>query len=810
MRRMTALLLVLVLAASYATPVAHSSPTGKFGSSGGCSCHYGSGSTVSLTGTPTDYTPGQTYSLIISVSSSSGSKGGFSLVVNKGAFSNPGTSAKVNSQDTREATHSNANQRSWTLDWTAPTSGSGTAAFSYAGNAVNGDGTNNGDAPSTGSKNVPEGSGSNNAPSASGVAISPNPAGTIDTLQMSYSYFDSDGDPETGTKIRWYRDGSILTLRNDEITVPDSMTAKGESWYVTVTPSDGSDDGNPVTSSTMIISNSAPIVQSASISPSSPIEGEDLILSASGFDEDSEMTSISSVQWFVDGAIVNSLTDQSTVPAIAARSGDVWHAKVKVTDNEDSSQWFTTQSVTIGGTNTAPTMTSVDLGTGPYYTLDDLTITWDFDDVDGDPVSDYQVKWKLNSIEQAQTGTTLSADDTSKDQTWKAGCRVSDGAEWSDWMWSDGMTIQNTVPQLNSFALDQEMVFDLDMATYSFDSFDADDDELTVLSLWVPQFTGPVGTVHTLSIQLRDDDGALSSTSSDTITIKNSPPTVNFSGNTSQNSLGDLAPTFSTDDANSDQVTLSYQWLKNGFSTAFNSSSIPQSYLGPGDVWTVIVTPNDGSDDGQTLSISLTITNFAPGANIVVADQIWIDVSTILSASESTDIDGVIVDALWDIDGQIYSGLELSYTPDSATTEINLIVYDDSGAQSDSVAIQLLATNPPQASDLQSKIDGTKVALTWNGQASEWAVYRDGTHLGNTEDLTWKDQPPIEGIHTYSVHPVIDGMTLSVSAQEPVEVSAADIAEPPGPEYGFGMVFGILMIFIGLTSVGLSFIPRRD
>ncbi|MGY8755325.1 MAG: choice-of-anchor V domain-containing protein [Candidatus Poseidoniales archaeon] len=810
MRRTTALLLVLVLAASYAAPVAQSSSTGKFNTTSGCSCHYGSGSTVSLTGTPTDYTPGQTYSLTISVSGPAGSKGGFSLNVSDGAFSNPGTSAKVNSQDTSQATHSNSNQRSWTLDWTAPTSGSGTASFTFAGNAVNGNGDPNGDAPSTGSKNVPEGSGTNNAPSVSNILLTPSPAYSTDLLQMSYSYFDSDGDSESGTEIRWYRDSSILTLRNDETTVPDSMTAKGQSWYVTVTPSDGADDGNPVSSSTVIIANSPPTVQSASISPSSPVQGEDLVLSANGDDDDDDVTSIDLVQWYVDGVIVNSLEDETTVPAIAARNGDVWHAKVKVSDNEDTSQWFTTQTVTIGGTNTAPTMTSVSLDDEPYYTVDDLTATWDSDDADGDSPSDYQIKWKLNSAEQAQDGTTISSADTIKGQTWQAGCRVSDGEEWSAWMWSSGVTIQNTAPQLNSLTLDQDLVLGLEEVTYSFDGFDADEDQLTVLSSWEPQFAGPPGTIHTLTIQLRDDDGALSSTLSDTVTIQNSQPTVNFSGETSQDSLSELAPSFSTDDVNSDQVSLSFSWLKNGFSTAFNSSSIPASNLGPGDIWTVMVTPNDGNNDGLTLSVSFTISNLAPSANIVVEDQAWIGVSTTLSAVESTDIDGVVVDAVWEIDSQLYSGIELSYVPISATTTVNLIVYDDSGAQSDSTSIQLSAITPPQASDLKSKTDGTKVTLTWDGQSSEWAIYRNGVHLGNTEDLIWKDQPPIEGIHTYSVYPVIEGITLSVSSQAPVEISAADIAQSPGPEYGFGMMFSILMIVVGIASVGLSFVPRRD
>ena len=74
---------------------------GKFSSGTGCGCHYGGSATASMTGQPSSYTPGSTYTLSISVSGGvSGSAGGFSLDVNKGTLSTGGVgimAVKVNS-----------------------------------------------------------------------------------------------------------------------------------------------------------------------------------------------------------------------------------------------------------------------------------------------------------------------------------------------------------------------------------------------------------------------------------------------------------------------------------------------------------------------------------------------------------------------------------------------------------------------------------------------------------------------------------------------------------------------------------------
>ena len=102
--------------------------------------------------------------------------------------------------------------------------------------------------------------GQNNKPIAKDLTITPTTPKTNDNLTATYTYFDPDGDPEntTLTEIRWYRNGIPVQELNNTLIVPSNFTTKGEIWYFTVRPSDGTDFGQPQTSPNVTIQNSPP------------------------------------------------------------------------------------------------------------------------------------------------------------------------------------------------------------------------------------------------------------------------------------------------------------------------------------------------------------------------------------------------------------------------------------------------------------------------------------------------------------------------------------------------------------------------
>jgi PKD repeat protein len=116
----------------------------------GCSCHEEIQPSVILTldGLPEEYEPFQTYRLILDVSGGpseysggSNAKGGFNLNASAGSLAIPGGSTDVQVEPiSGEATHSEIgnDQRSWVIDWTAPSNEDVT--FNFLGNSVDGNG----------------------------------------------------------------------------------------------------------------------------------------------------------------------------------------------------------------------------------------------------------------------------------------------------------------------------------------------------------------------------------------------------------------------------------------------------------------------------------------------------------------------------------------------------------------------------------------------------------------------------------------------------------------------------------------------
>ena len=670
---------------------------------------------------------------------------------------------------------------------------------------ANGASGNNGDAWGTTTITVPEsGPAPNNPPSVTNVQLSPTNPVTTDTLTLTYTFQDSDGDSESGTMIRWYKDGVLVSSRNDQMTVPSSLTAKGESWNATVTPSDGTDDGSPVHSSNLLIANSIPFVNSAEITPSDALESDDLTLIHLSSDADNDVVAVSDTEWYVDGSKVSAFDGDTTIPSVAIRDGDVWYAKVKVNDGEVDSDWFTTQDITIGSDNTPPTMVSVSIAGGPFTTTDDLQATAQATDADNDALT---YEWDWPGTNGAISSATLPSFYTEKGESWTVRCRVTDGVVYSDWMESSAVIIQNTAPVLNELTIDQETVFFDSEATYSYDASDIDGDTLDTSETWELN-----GDILTLTLSVYDDEMEYSNTMSDTVQIVNSLPTLSYDGPLSQSALVPLSPTIQSDDANGDTVTTSWQWMRNGFMTDENGSTISENKLGAGDIWTAMITPNDGQDDGPVLVIDFTISNTEPTASITAPESLIQGAMVTFSATSSSDIDGAVVNAIWSIDGTVmHNGMTFTTI---MTQQLNLQVkvIDDLGAD-DVYSQTFTGTQAPMAMNTQVKLDGSDVVITWEGDSEEWAVVHNGQVIDTTSELKYRHSPTMEGQHVYSVMPVIDGQTIqgeSAGSTDSVELSTSLVPEAPGPSDTAGLVFSIILLLVGLIGVVVSFLPRRD
>jgi len=840
------LVVILVLLVLLGTsPLTQGYSSGVYNRSSGCGCHSQSGSTaatVSLTGHPAQYTAGATSTLSISVSNGvSGTNGGFSLEVDKGSLSSGvGFAVNVNSAQ-NSATHSitGSSQRSWSVDWTAPSTGSGIVTLSVAGMTANGAGGNSGDRWATLSYQIPEAGGvPNTPPDVSNVVLGPTGAMTSSTLTLSYTYSDTDNDPESGTQIQWFKDDVEQTSLQG-LTVPSSQTSKGQAWKAIVTPSDGSDPGSPMTSNTLIIANSIPTLTVPEIQPSTPSSDDVLSFSSTSSDDDLDAVHYD-VRWFLDGNLVSELNDMESLPAYVTRDGDSWVVEVRANDSEDTSQWLSSSSVIIGGgiSNTAPTATAVQLSPTSATTTDDVLLSYTYNDADADAEVDVEIMWNLNGapFQYAENSMTLPASFTEKGQNWFANVRVYDGTEWSTWSASNTITIQNTAPVTESISLSHSEAVTTESISveYTMSDIDGDSESNSEITWWrngvkkssltglttLPASSTIKGDVWVVIVQAGDGTDVSDEPLSANVTIVNSAPTASVSLTTNVTALGPLNVIVLTDDVDGDDVETNITWYRNGFldGSLTGETTVPNQLLGPGQTWAVHVTPIDAdSASGSTVVESTTILNIDPIAQIQVLTQtVWKGELTTLSAILSEDIDGQIVEFSWswnDSDGiaRSDSGSEIQMIPHS-NTDVMLTVYDDMGAFA-TASVRLTTSQGPTVSDFLVDAGDTLVVLewTWNGPNATFNILRNGVAIGVTDSLTYSDRPLFAGESSYSIQPVIDETPLIAGSSPTQSVILEPIsADAPGPSSLSGLVSGIVFLLIGLGACGLALIERRD
>ena len=132
-------------------PVVTSVPSGIDHSlvKNGCNCHDGGGPsdsvTASIEGVPESYNGSESYTLTVSFTGGPGTEGnenvgGFNLWTSGGTFASLDSSTQLKNPNDITHTLEGNNQRSWTLEWTAPADNESDVDFMLHVNSVNGDG----------------------------------------------------------------------------------------------------------------------------------------------------------------------------------------------------------------------------------------------------------------------------------------------------------------------------------------------------------------------------------------------------------------------------------------------------------------------------------------------------------------------------------------------------------------------------------------------------------------------------------------------------------------------------------------------
>ena len=819
---------------------------GVYNQASGCGCHSQTGSTpasVSISGLPNAYDVNKLYQVTVSVSGGvQGSSGGFSLEVDKGTLST-GMGlmlVKVNNQG-NSATHTitGSSYRSWSFEWTSPASGSGTVNFEVAGLTTNGNSQNSGDRWVTDVVQIPENVPVNSPPSASNVLLTPTDARTADSLTLSYSFSDPDGDSESGSEITWYRDSNPLPAGTIQgLTVPSSETVKGQEWYATVRPSDGSDYGNVVTSNTVIIENTPPSLTMPTISPPSADEDDDLTVSYTANDDDQEALTVM-FRWYLDGDLAPEFNDDLTIPSIATRDGDEWRVEVSVNDGDDM-ETRSSQIITIGGgiqPNNPPEITSAVISPNQPATVDDLQLIYTTQDLDNDQIIDTEIEWRVNNILTADTSTTVFSTATQKGEAWQVRIRVSDGMDWSDWSVRE-VLIGNTAPIVESVFIQPDFVYTNNSVLVSYEYSDIDGDiSINPAISWLkngieqpalndlnplPAEYTTKGDTWTVSLQANDGE-SLSAALQTTFTVQNSLPTISINEIPASVTFADskltgieIIPQFL--DLDDDTIYQEIHWLRNGFreGSLDNATFVPAEYFGAGQIWTLSINYHDGDGPDQQTSWLIEVDNLPPEAILnTQTTNLWRGEIITIDAGNSFDLDGVVENYLWQWqDSEGNSGATSGKVAEIigyGTITITLTVEDDLGL-TDTVSDIIVTTQGPRVTGLiaTNQDSGVLLSWEWSGEQADFIVLRNSEKVGDSNDLSFEDEPLIAGATSYTITPVVDDQALLEGSMTVTdfEVSLSIESNSQLSETG-GFVLGLLFLLASIAVISLSLLDRR-
>lgn len=259
----------------------------------------------------------------------------------------------------------------------------------------------------------------NTPPTLETVAIDPPQPTSADTITcVASGMADLDGDTVTLT-YRWFIDGTPLELNDSRL--PSRTVIRDQTLACEATPTDGTDAGEPVRSTEVLVGNGPPFIASVLVEPRPAFTTSLLTAVPSVSDPDGDPISIT-WQWTVNGS--PSGTTSGLSPDRFVR-GDVVQVTARAFDGELESNPRTSEPLTIA--NSPPTAPEVELLPVIAAEGDPLqcAITRASTDPDGDALSYLIDFFRDGDPYTGPTTTTARPDDT------VPGDQVREGEVWT-------------------------------------------------------------------------------------------------------------------------------------------------------------------------------------------------------------------------------------------------------------------------------------------------------------------------------------------------------------------------------------------
>jgi hypothetical protein len=203
----------------------------------------------------------------------------------------------------------------------------------------------------------------NTAPSLDVASLSPTTAYESTTLTCGAGTpSDEDGD-SVSYEYAWYVDGTRVSSASSD-TLTGTSFGKTDEVYCVMTPDDGDDAGDPVTSNTVTVSNSVPTFTGVTLSPTTPTVATTVTANVSGGDDDDGDSISYTYAWTVNGTAVTSTSSQLSTGNFVR--GD--SVQVTVTPGDSSGYGTALPSSATEIQNARPTVSSTSITPSTAYT----------------------------------------------------------------------------------------------------------------------------------------------------------------------------------------------------------------------------------------------------------------------------------------------------------------------------------------------------------------------------------------------------------------------------------------------------------
>jgi hypothetical protein len=587
-----------------------------------------------------------------------------------------------------------------------------------------------------------------NTPPTASVSLIPTSPKVGDSIKATPVGTDADGDTVTFSYV-WKRGSTVVP--NQTTDTYSGGQAKGETITVEVTPNDGTDSGSVATAS-VTIGNTAPVASNGSTSVAHRSStGVDVTLVAT--DADNIDNLVYSLVGLNGGAqhgtvtISNNSNVAHYVPTGDFVGSDSFQFKVN-----DGSEDSNTATITVTLTNSAPSVT-VTLSPANPKKADSITATATPLDADGDTVTLSYIWKRNNSVVPGESASTYTGPQAKGDVI-RVEVTPNDG-HVNGQTASAEVTLANTPPTA-SVTLSPISPKLSDVISASATGSDVDGDTVTLTYAWKRNnilvsgqtsstYSGGQAKGDIITVEVTPSDGTDSgAVATASVTIGNTAPVATAStASVAHRSTTGINIPLNATDADNDGLTFSLVGANGGAAHGTITISANNAlYIPTGDfvgIDTFQFKVNDGLVDSNTATVTVTLTNSAPTANVTLSPASPKKLDSITASVTTTDVDGdtVTVSYVWKNNNVVVSGQTgSSYTGPQAKGDTITVEVTPNDGHTDGViaSTQVTVVNTSPTASVTLSPTSPKVTDTISASASGADV--DGDNV--TLSYVWK------------------------------------------------------------------------